>query len=242
MHGTPARPPESRAAIARRLITLLELVATGDPHSLAGLARRAMLPRTTTYRLLRMLQGLDMVDRLDARYVLGHRFGRLVSGATRHERDLRRIVMPVLFELARHHDLIVRLLVLRGDEVVAVERLFGHRYARAMQTHPDRVPARLTTAGRLLLAPPQHDPVTPHARSGQRGQRPLRPVDVAPVDPAREHLDRVEVPVVGPDGRPVAVIELAGYPEHFSRPFLTIAAQRAAFDATRLLAGDCRRP
>lgn len=219
MPSLPIPPTDARTEVAERLITLLELVASGGaPHTLANLVHRAGLPKTTTYRLLRTLQRLDMVDRRDSRYVSGPRLLRLVTTVTIDEFDLRRVMMPFLIELAYNTDQVVRLLVLRGDDVIAVEQLFSRRYAGVMRGYPDQTPAADSRSGQLLLA--DEVPLSRFAASATTG-------------PAA--LEVVAVPVLGPAGRPVAVIEIAGFPDHFLRSRVTQAADRAASNATQLL-------
>ncbi|MEV0732570.1 helix-turn-helix domain-containing protein [Polymorphospora sp. NPDC050346] len=232
MSSLPTPPADARTEVAERLVTLMELVATGGtPHTLANLVHRAGLPKTTTYRLLRTLQRLDVVQRHGTRYLAGPRLLRLVTTVTADEQELRRVLMPYLLELAYDTDQVVRLLVLRGDEAVAVERLFTRRYAAVMRGYPDRSPAPDSVGGQLLLSGAP-DPVG----SGGRGPAAAPGPDVGG-GPAG--LEVVAVPVLGPAGRPVAVIEIAGFPDHFLRPRLATAARRAANNAAQILR---RRP
>ncbi|BCJ68629.1 helix-turn-helix domain-containing protein [Polymorphospora rubra] len=256
MSSLPKPPTDARTQVAERLVTLMELVATGGtPHTLANLVHRAGLPKTTTFRLLRTLQRLAIVERHGTRYLAGPRLLRLVTTLTADERELRRIMMPYLIELAYDTDQVVRLLVLRGGEAVAVERLFTRRYAAVMRGYPDRSPAPDSVGGQLLLSGAA-DPV------GAGGQVPAGASDTADVSGAAgaampadgggpgpaatggapAGLEVVAVPVLGSAGRPVAVIEIVGFPDHFLRPRLTTAARRAANNATQILRRRPPRP
>lgn len=102
------------AETARRALRLLEALATGpDQRTADELADRVGLTRSTTYRLLRVLQEELYIDRVDGSYTLGSRLVGLAAAAL-PELDLYASVRPVL-----------RRLVLESGETVTLHRRVG---------------------------------------------------------------------------------------------------------------------
>ncbi len=141
-------------AVLRRAFELLGVLSAGpgDCLSLAEIARRSALPKTTALRLLTSLVQLDAVERIGAGYQLG---GRLFEFGERvpQRRYLREAALPFMGDLYEVTHETVHLAVLEGTDVLYVERILGHR---TQPRPPSRVgghlPAYCTGVGKALLA------------------------------------------------------------------------------------------
>ncbi|WP_024804248.1 IclR family transcriptional regulator [Nocardia sp. BMG51109] len=126
-------------------------------RTLEEVARRARLPRSTTYRILDQLARLRWVDHTDAGYRLGQRFLSLGGRAIDHDR-LRAAAAPVLHELAVRTDLVVHLAVLDGPEVLYLDKIGGRAAGAVPSRVGGRAPAHCTALGKAILAglEPEH--------------------------------------------------------------------------------------
>jgi len=118
--------------------------------SLTEIARAAHLPKSTAHRVLMRLVRLDAVEAQPAGYRLSVRIVEM--GAYTPAAALRDIALARLVSLNQRTNLTVHLGVLRGGDVVLLERigafgaLVGHRAVG------DRLPANCTAMGKALLA------------------------------------------------------------------------------------------
>lgn len=107
-------------SVSKALRILVELGA--GQRSLAELADRLDVHKSTVLRLLRTMQDERFVFRDDAhRYHLGSRLFALSSLAL-EQREVRRIAAAHLAELNRRTGQTVHLAALEGDEVVYVDK------------------------------------------------------------------------------------------------------------------------
>jgi len=126
---------EEREATPRRLATLLDE------------------PRTTTYRLLRSLEALDLVEpgSQPGSYRLGWKLMRL--GAAVVERlDERQAALPVMERVHERVGETVFLLVRRGWDAVCIERLEGLRVQSLALRLGGSLPLHAGAGPRALLA------------------------------------------------------------------------------------------
>ena len=126
---------EEREATPRRLATLLDE------------------PRTTTYRLLRSLEALDLVEpgSQSGSYRLGWKLMRL--GAAVVERlDERQAALPVMERVHERVGETVFLLVRRGFDAVCIERLEGLRVQSLALRLGGSLPLHAGAGPRALLA------------------------------------------------------------------------------------------
>lgn len=120
---------------------------------LSELARRAALPKSTAFRLLGMLQRNGAVERAGS----GYRLGEMVHAASMTRdtalnarvRDALTPYLSDLYELTRQT---VHLAVLRGTDVVYLNKLYGHLQVREPSRVGGRAPAHCTAVGKVLLA------------------------------------------------------------------------------------------
>jgi DNA-binding IclR family transcriptional regulator len=140
---------------AEKALVLLEAFRAdhGVPAGVAELSRRTGLPKSTTYRLLRLLERFRLVERWAGRYVLSDRLMELGAGACRARLDALQVVMqPWMQDLYEQTRAIVRLEVLCGRFTVRVALLCGHHSAGLAIGLGDKVPAVLSPAGKIILA------------------------------------------------------------------------------------------
>lgn len=117
--------------------------------TLSELARGSGLPKSTTHRLLGMLQDVGAVERVDDRYQVGLRMFSM--GACTTGIEIRDTAMPLLQRIHRATGQTVNLALLRGHDTVHLAKLTS-----AATLTPALVggtlPAHATAAGKALLA------------------------------------------------------------------------------------------
>jgi DNA-binding IclR family transcriptional regulator len=144
-------------SVADRVAALL--AAFDVEHSamtLSDLARRAVLPLTTTHRLAGELSRTGLLERdEDGHYRIGLRLWEIATSASRAV-DLREAALPFLQDLyeATHEN--VQLAVLDGTEAVYLERIAGRESVHVVTRVGGRLPVHATGVGLVLLA---HAPV-----------------------------------------------------------------------------------
>ncbi|GAA3688014.1 IclR family transcriptional regulator [Lentzea roselyniae] len=139
-------------AVEKAVVVLREIAASASPLSLATLARRASLPKTTVHRLLRTLEAQGVVQRTDAGYEMRE---NLFTSNRQAPSDLtlRDSVLPAMLTLYNRTRLLVQLMVLDGDRVRCVEQFDGTPNRIGMRAPRGTTwLARSTAAGRVLLA------------------------------------------------------------------------------------------
>ncbi|MGX4710449.1 IclR family transcriptional regulator [Rhodococcus ruber] len=151
--------PDDRATSASLLGRAFEIlgVFTQSRRSmtLSELARGSGLPKSTTHRLLAMLQEVGAVERIDDRYQVGLRLFSV--GICSAEVELRDAALPFLERIHRATRQTVNLAVLRGHDVVYLAKTTGGATPTPASVG-GRLPAHATAVGKALLA---HTPVDP---------------------------------------------------------------------------------
>ncbi|MFF8430674.1 IclR family transcriptional regulator [Streptomyces sp. NPDC016566] len=224
-------------ALDRALGLLDILVTEARPLRLTELAQRTGMAKSTIHRMLRVLVAHHLVHRVGMEYEAGERMGAQVPGL------LRMTAAPYLFDLYEKYRSTVCVGVLRGADVVYVERIHGQRSVRTPSWVTDRAPAHCTAAGKALLAH-EADALRRVLPAGQaleaRTARTMTAPAVLHQDLARVRaegfaLSRGEyvagvacaaAPIVGHTGQPVAAIALG---DSVSR----LDPQRAGADVRR---------
>jgi IclR family transcriptional regulator, acetate operon repressor len=242
----PARSPEPPSGpIGRAMLVLDCITRRPAPVRLSEIARQTGLAKSTVHRLLGELESHDAVRQAPAGYVLGEAIKRLSQGFEPRRHDtLRRLLIPHLADLHGRTRLVVGLAVLEGATAVFVETIYPRRFADLAVRAPERVAARQTAAGRLLLA--QAAPGSGHAAAGPcravpgaapGGQQQARAGGGAVR--SEEHLPGL-VAVAAPVGRSTladAAISLAGPPGELDPvrclPLLRQAAHEASMTLRR---------
>ncbi|WP_248962193.1 IclR family transcriptional regulator [Sphaerisporangium perillae] len=134
-------------------LTLLAALSTAhQPMSLAELARRTGLPKTTAYRLLAVLCRQGFAQRIGIDYAAGDHLAALAGAGPRMTAGTRRLVLPYIVRLHELTRQTVNLAVPRGLEVAYVERVYGHGRVNSPSDAADRAPLYCTATGKVLLA------------------------------------------------------------------------------------------
>lgn len=136
-----------------KAVHLLEQLAEAREATPRQLAELLDEPRTTTYRLLRSLEALDLVETgsQPGSYRLGWKLMRL--GAAVVERlDERQAALPVMERIHERVGETVFLLVRRGNDAVCIERLEGLRVQSLALRLGGSLPLHVGAGPRALLA------------------------------------------------------------------------------------------
>ena len=136
-----------------KVALLLDALAEEQEVSAGRLADLTGEPRSTVYRLLSSLQGLDMVEPGSRRgtYRLGLKLLRLGSAVVARF-DERQAALPVMERLHEETEETVFLSIRRGYEAVCIERIDG-RWVQSMALRlGGSLPLHVGAAPRVLLA------------------------------------------------------------------------------------------
>lgn len=140
------------AGVLDRTVALLGAFTPDDGElSLAELARRSQLARSTTHRLCGELVRYSLFERTPNGYRLGLRLFELGQLGPR-QRALREAAAPVLAELHAATRETVHLAVLDGLEVVYIEILYNPKGPNLASRVGGRLPAYATAVGKAILA------------------------------------------------------------------------------------------
>ena len=120
--------------------------------SLADLATRTQLPKSTVHRIARGLVELGWLERSDDTYALGIRLFELGQRVQRQRFDLHELAIPFMEDLYEATHEIVNLGVLDGADVVYVAKISGHRRVPISTRLGGRLPAHCTALGKAMLA------------------------------------------------------------------------------------------
>ncbi|MEU1519859.1 IclR family transcriptional regulator [Streptomyces sp. NPDC005811] len=231
--ATPAGRPsdvsrESPTSSVDKAVSLLIAFShTSGGATLTELAREAGVSKSTAHRLLGMLRSAGLVDRDEMDWYLRSPVLRLGALALRGEAGiLREVALPYMTELYEETHENVHLALLEGDEVVYLEKLYGHRSTPAPSRVGHRVPCHTSGLGKAMLAFSGEPAVRRVVADGLRPAsarsvtvpgvflRQLEAVRTDRVAYDREEtwlgLTCVAAPILGPSGRPVAAISVAG--------------------------------
>lgn len=140
-------------AVVTRAFSLLDSFdAEHRSQTLASLAQRTGLPRSTALRLARKLTEVGALERLaDGRYVVGLHLLEIASLAPRGH-GLREVALPYLEDLFQVTGQHVLLAVREGEEALLVERLSAHDASPVRFRVGGRMPLAATGVGLVLLA------------------------------------------------------------------------------------------
>jgi DNA-binding IclR family transcriptional regulator len=140
-------------SLAARILSVLDAFTLDRPElTLTQVSRRAVLPLTTTHRLVGELEQAGLLER-DARgrYRIGLRLWEIASTAPR-ALGLRDAALPFMEDLyeAMHEN--VQLAVRDGLDVVYLERISGRTAVPVLSRVGARWPLHATGVGLVLLA------------------------------------------------------------------------------------------
>jgi DNA-binding IclR family transcriptional regulator len=136
-----------------KAVFLLEQLAEEREATPRRLAELIDEPRTTTYRLLRSLEALDLVEpgSQSGSYRLGWKLMRLGSAVV-ERLDERQAALPVMERIHERVGETVFLLVRRGRNAVCIERLEGLRVQSLALRLGGSLPLHVGAGPRVLLA------------------------------------------------------------------------------------------
>lgn len=152
---------DSRVSISARQLSSVEktlalLDAFQSPQALLGiteLAVRTGLPKSTTHRLISVLIERGFVGRFKNRYCLTDHVFELGNRASIcRPKGLRERAVPFMTELHAEVQETIHLAVLRGTDVLYLEKIFGHGAPPSPTAVGMRRPAHATALGKALLA------------------------------------------------------------------------------------------
>ena len=149
-----ASDTKSSIQVIDRMMTLLDLLAEHtQPTSLKLLAQQAGLHPSSAHRILNVMVGKGLVDKLDGgTYRLGLKLLEL-GNLVRARLDIRREALPYMQTLHQDIGETVNLSLRQGDEMVYVERTAGGQsMMRVVQLVGTRAPLHITAVGKIFLA------------------------------------------------------------------------------------------
>lgn len=220
--------------------------------SLAELARRTGLAKTTAHRLLRELSGWDLVERTPGGFRLGMRLFELGSQVPR-QRGLREAAAPFLADLFEATHETVHLAIPDGAEVVYVQKLESRGGPKVPSRVGGRLPAHCTGVGKAMLAFAPPDQVDAVVAAGLRRRAPRTVVapgllrqelaDIRERGVALEHEEStvgitcVAAPILDADSRAVAAVSVTGWVNRIDPARFAPAVRTAALGISRVLRG-----
>jgi DNA-binding IclR family transcriptional regulator len=139
------------AGLDRAAAILDAFDATHRELTLAALVARCGLPRSTTHRTADRMLRLGWLEKPGERYRIGERLFE-ISGLAPVRHELREAVLPFLQDLYGATKVAVQLGVLRGPEVLVVEKITGHRPMPMLSAVGGTIPTYCSGLGRAILA------------------------------------------------------------------------------------------
>jgi DNA-binding IclR family transcriptional regulator len=241
----------SPVSMIERMTLVLDAFDAGNPRlTLAELAERTGLPRSTTHRILDQLVALRWLEHSGHSYVLGMRALELGGLAVAHH-ELRQLASPLLAELHQRTGAVATLAVLDRKDVVFVERHGRGLTSDDITRVGGRAPAHATAVGKAMLAflDDRTLAVMYGDRLGSRTLRTITSLDALRTDLAgvrsrhglafdREELIPGTVSVAAPlrgTGRASGALQLAGDPRRVNLERLAPYVQEAARKVSRSL-------
>lgn len=144
---------KSSSVIDRLLDLLLLFQDDAVVWSIDDISSALQLPKSTAYRLLRILQERGFIERTSSsQYQLGIALIRLGRTAIHSSRDIRLMALPSMKRIAEQIHESVSLMQLVNRQVVCIESIEG-RYALRVSIQPGRTqPLHAGASSRVLLA------------------------------------------------------------------------------------------
>ena len=153
--GSTTTARDDRAAVdkAMALLASFELDELDEGLGVSELARRSNLSKSTAFRILGILERNGAVERIGSAYRLGHQMHNIGAQVYPAEHlRIRDLLTPFLADLYIATGQTVHLAVLRGSDVLYLNKLYGHRHLPSPSRIGGRAPAHCTAVGKALLA------------------------------------------------------------------------------------------
>jgi DNA-binding IclR family transcriptional regulator len=189
--NTTGRPAKSRVQVLERMFALMEALAEhARPASLKELAAETRLHPSTAHRILTVMVGHRLVDRIEpGTYRLGIRLlelGHMVKARL----SVRQEALVHMEKLHKRVHESVNLSVRQGDEIVYIERVLGGRsMMRIVHLVGDRAPLHITAVGKVFLVEEGMEGVKDYARRTGLPQRTRN--TLTSVQKLQQELERV---------------------------------------------------
>jgi IclR family acetate operon transcriptional repressor len=179
-------------SVLERVFAILDCFSAEEPElTLAELASRTAIPKSTVHRLTKILVEQRLLRRTDTGFGLGIRLfelGELVG----EQRDLRDASLPFLEELYELTHETIHLGVLDGNEVLYFVKIVGYKAFAIPTRTGGRWPVYASALGKALMA---FGPGDPLRFLPPEGLKPLTPYTI--IDPHRLQRELAVVRRVG---------------------------------------------
>ncbi|UNB52125.1 IclR family transcriptional regulator [Mycolicibacterium sp. YH-1] len=157
---SPPDEADSCGSSVSKAVAVLNTLATSADGVLGvtEIARRIGMPKSTTHRLLQILQDGGLAERDGRQYRLGSQIVELSSAALRTRyRELHEIALPVMDELFESVHETIHLGMLVEGKVVYLEKITAPGGTRIPSRVGGRVPWSCTSMGKAIMAfsPPE---------------------------------------------------------------------------------------
>jgi DNA-binding IclR family transcriptional regulator len=146
-----ARESSATRSVERTLHLLLALEEAGRPMGLTELSRATRLPKPTVQRLLSVLERYGFAEKWQGRYHLGITVLPLAH-AFLLSKELLRVTLPILQELAQATEETASLFVRSGFHRIVVQRVDGRHPLRYVLPTGQRLPLHVGSSGKVLAA------------------------------------------------------------------------------------------
>lgn len=181
--------PAHNASVVQRAFDVLGAFGprsgAGRVLTMSEVARRTGMPKTTVHRLLGMLVEVGAVEQNDGRYRVSLNMLPIVTASP--ESAIRTAAMPHLLALHRAVGNTIHLCVLRGLDVIYLEKLNGPE-TRLFATHVGMsLPAHCTAVGKSLLA------FSSDIKNVKQSERLCALTEKSLTDPTALHADLLKV-------------------------------------------------
>jgi len=150
LHQTPHH--ESPNSVLGKVALILHAFSTDDDSlTVSELARRSGVPKASVHRLAQELLELGFLERDGASYQLGMRLFE-IGARVPQTRALRESLLPFMHALHAATRQTIHLTVLRGTEIVFVERVNAVGQAPARSKLGGHLPLHCSATGKVFLA------------------------------------------------------------------------------------------
>lgn len=220
-----------------KVLLILDAIGPGEELTLAEVCRRARMAKSTAHRLLATLVRFGLLDRRAARYTVGPRLRRLAGAVpVPSEEAIREVARPYLQDLYAQTRATVQVSVLRGDAVLCLETVHGHRPAPAPLRTGWQGPLTGNAAGAVLAA------FTAPGRPGNRDRFPagaldrIRAAGLADAAlPAHSGVACLAAPVLDAERSALAALSISFRTAGTDAQAMQAALRRVAYSASAAL-------
>ncbi|KAA0109968.1 IclR family transcriptional regulator [Mycolicibacterium sp. P9-22] len=222
------------SSVSKAMAVLNTLATSADGVlGVTEIARRIGMPKSTTHRLLQILQDGGLAERDGRQYRLGSQIVELSSAALRTRyRELHEVALPVMDELYESVHETIHLGMLSEGKVVYLEKITAPGGSRIPSRVGGRVPWSCTSMGKAIMAfsPPElmdrgfssplermtsHSVVLPRLLHTQLMEARERGVAFS-LEESRLGLACVGAPILNRAGVAIAAISVAGPTTRFN--------------------------